>query len=198
MGGLKRYYVNVRTIAVSEEWNFRIRVTPAHNRNELPYFEAVTPIGLWLPQEPYRSAYFHFRDSQMEFFKNGDLQWKIRDEDMEHIREVLQKDNVTDRGYTNWQMACYWWNVEHDILDFGTPPEQYFQGMFDKANEKNRSYIPHDQRMPETWIYAPPRKIKKRMIIGSLSRRIPACLNDIFYPWIKKDWGCKIVLPQNP
>ncbi len=165
MGGLKRYYAEIRTIATSEKWNLRIRVTPAYNRNELPYFEVITPVGLRVSGK-ISSAYFHFKDSQMEFFKSYYPQWMITDSDMEHIRDVMTKNSSESPQYTNWQMACYWWNIEHEILDFGTPMEQYFHGVFDKTYENNRSYIPHDQKMPETWIYDPPRKVKKRLLIS--------------------------------
>lgn len=163
MGRLKYYYANIRTIATSEKWNLRICVTPTYNRNELPYFEVVTPVGLWV-SDKFSSAYFHFKDSQMEFFKSYYPQWKITDSDMEHIREVMTEHSSETPEYTNWQMACYWWNVEHEILSFGTPMKQYFQGLFDKAHEKNRSYVPHNQKMPENWVYTPPHKIKKRLL----------------------------------
>lgn len=78
----------------------------------------------------------------------------------------ISKQCRFDPEYTNWQMACYWWNVEHEILDFGTPTGQYFLGLFDKINAKNCSYIPYDPKMPETWIYIPPRKIKNRLLIS--------------------------------
>lgn len=174
MGGFKYYYANTRTIAISEKWNLRIRVTPAYNRNELPYFVATTPAGLWRlnksqianSENCFKSAYFHFKDSQMEFFKGYNSQWKVSVQDIEHIRETLTEESRSYPGYTIWQMACYWWNVEHEILDFKTSTQQYFLGLLDEINAKNRSYIPHDQKIPETWFYNPPRKIKKRLLIS--------------------------------
>jgi len=61
----------------------------------------------------------------------------------------LEKKHKTSKIYTNWQFACFQWNVENDLIDDDI--DEYFAGTYDERMKNVISYVPSTQLMPEKW-----------------------------------------------
>ena len=148
------------TVAISEELSLRIEVHPDRNRRGNPYFKVLnTPA--------YRKGLskvcrLHFMDSEMEYHTgDGMLDWKINNRDIKNIKDFMRSFNKREKKYTNWQMACYLWNLEYNFFT-DDDPDKYFSGIWDADNKDHPSYVPSTQEMSETWIYDPPKSKNKR------------------------------------
>ena len=148
----------VATVATDIEHNIRIQVNPDRNRECIPYFKVLNAAKLM--SKNTRACRLHFMDSEMEYHTgDGILDWKLNNKDIKVIRNFMRSINNREKMYTNWQMACWLWNLEYGcfVMD---DRNDYFNGKFDEEYKDHPSYVPSTQKMPETWIYDPPKSKK--------------------------------------
>lgn len=151
------YLGEMATVARDEERQMRIQVNPDRKRIGNPYFKVFNTAT---PKEgKSRVARFHFKDEDMEYHKDGYLDWVVSKDDIKQIKSFIIDCHEDFPQYTNWQMACYLWNYEYGLIG---NRDKYFKGEDDEKNKDNPSYVPHDQEMPDTWAYDPPKGKNKR------------------------------------
>ena len=149
--------VEMATVALSSVDSLKIIVTPDRGRVGSPYLKVFNTVKL-KPGES-KVARLHFFDNKLEYHKDKYLDWCITDRDVRNIQQFLSKAHEDFSEYTNWQMACYLWNLELDLV-FNR--KDYFSGKYEKDNMSNPSYVPFNTKMPNTWIYDPPKGKNKR------------------------------------
>lgn len=148
--------VEMATVAIDRSLQLRIQVNPDRNRRGAPYFK-VFDAAKDIPGET-RVARLHFLDSGMEYHKDSYLDWRLTNKDVRRIQKFLQQP-YKNTEYTVWQMTCFLWNQEFRFSDF---EDEYFNGEDEAANKSHPSYVPFDTKMPNTWIYDPPKGKNKR------------------------------------
>ena len=103
----------------------------------------------------------HFFDSGMEYHRDEFKDWKITRKDCNDIIEILLQSHDDFQQYTVWQMACYLWNMEYQLI-MPSDREKYMNGDFDEEFGSHPSYIPSTTLIPTGWIYDPPKGKNKR------------------------------------
>ncbi|MCL2187954.1 MAG: hypothetical protein FWB87_04240 [Defluviitaleaceae bacterium] len=137
----------ITTVTVDWELNLRIRVNPNREKIEVPYFKVFNNKAP--DYNITRVARLHFKDSGMKFINDGYLDWEITPDDIKTIIACLNSKHHNSNSYTNWQRACFLWNYENCLI---SDIDKYFNGEYDEANKNHLSYVPHNQKMPSTWI----------------------------------------------
>jgi len=149
-------FTEMATILSDDRLKLRIQVNPDRNRVEDPYFKV---FNATIPKLGETSvARLHFKDSGMGYHIDGYFDWDINDTDIHRIIDILNSPYRESPQYTNWQMACYLWNLEYALID--QDRNKYFRGEFD--DNKHPSYVPSNQPIPSTWIHNPPKNKGKR------------------------------------
>ena len=145
----------VSTPAVKKDPALRIEVNPDRKRKGNPYFKV-------LDTEKYQEGRssvcrLHFLDEEMEYHTgDGLLDWKTNSRDIESIKKLLRKPHKKESQYTNWQMACWLWNLEYGFF-VEDDLDNYMYGKFDEENKDHPSYVPSTTEIPDTWEYNPPK-----------------------------------------
>jgi len=141
-------FVEMATIATVENYKIKIAVNPDTKRKGSPYFKAYNSIS---PRKgSSKVARFHFLDEGMEYHSgDGYLNWKITQDIIDDIREILQMKNDENPKYTNWNHACYHWNLEFNLIPVGI--DKFMNGDHDKIDHP--SYVPSTTPIPKTWNY---------------------------------------------
>lgn len=119
------YYGEMATIAIGEKLN--INVNPETERLSIAYFKVLNAESF---RKATKVARLHFKDSGMEYHKDGSGKqpWILNSQELKRLLKLLKSNHTDNDGYTNWQIACYQWNLENGLIKQG---------------------------MPETWIYDP-------------------------------------------
>ena len=99
-------------------------------------------------------ARLHFKNYGIEDHKDRYESWYPNNKEIKMIRNFMMNQHVDFPQYTNWQMACWLWNLEYDFFN-NHNRDEYFAGKFDEEYKDHPSYVPSTQKMPETWIYDP-------------------------------------------
>lgn len=148
-------FLEMATIAIADKLN--INVNPEPDRLSIAYFKVFNAESF---RKATKVARLHFKDSGMEYHKDqsGKQQWGLSSREIKRIVKLLKEENDSHEGYTNWQIACYQWNLENGLIKTF---KGYFDGiydhMYDNDTRLKEAYVPSDQEMPETWIYNPDR-----------------------------------------
>ena len=137
-----------------------ISVNPEREHLNIAYFKVYDSDSVNTAKRVIR---LHFKDSGMEYHKDplGKSMWDLNARDKKDIRNLLEKPSKRNKPYTNWQVACFQWNYENNLIDDDI--DEYFSGKYDDeyANIKDtnlqEAYVPSDQEMPKTWKYDPPK-----------------------------------------
>lgn len=147
-------FSEMATVTSDKRLQLRIQVNPDRNRKGSPYFKVFDTAS----PKPGQSkvARLHFSDSGMEYHRDKYFDWEIDQADIDMIRELLLRQHHDIPSYTNWQMACYLWNLEYGWLDT-EDRDDYFAGKFNDKFDGEPSYVRHDLSIPESWIYDPPK-----------------------------------------
>lgn len=147
-------FLEMATIAIDNDLN--INVNPESDRLSIAYFKVFNAESF---RKATKVARLHFKDSGMEYHKDrsGKQQWKLNSKEIKRIVKLLKSNHTDYDGYTNWQVACYQWNLENGLINQGI--DNYFTGKYDHIYDNDsrlkEAYVPSDQEMPETWIYNP-------------------------------------------
>lgn len=145
------YYWEMATIATDEKLN--INVNPEADHLSIAYFKVLNAESF---RKATKVARLHFKDSGMEHHNDGlgKQPWILNSKELKHIIELLKEPNDSHDGYTNWQIACYQWNLENGLIK---KFKDYFDGvydhMYDNDSRLKEAYVPSTQEMPETWEY---------------------------------------------
>ena len=103
-----------RIPATNKRSALRIEVNPDRKRKGDPYFKVMDTMGY--DKKKSRVCRLHFFDAGMEFHTgDGLLTWDITNRDIKEIIKALKMEHEDFPEYTNWQMACYLWNMEYGI-----------------------------------------------------------------------------------
>lgn len=151
------YLTEMATVTIDRKHNFRIQVNPDRKRIGVPYFKVFNSSKLKSGET--KVARFHFLDNKMEYYKDEYIDWYVRKTDLNKIRNLLMDYHEDFPNYTNWEMACYLWNMEYG---FDIKRREYFLGKYDKEYKDNPSYVPSITSIPKTWKYDPPKNKNKR------------------------------------
>lgn len=136
-----------RIPATNKRSALRIEVNPDRKRKGDPYFKVMDTMGY--DKKKSRVCRLHFLDSGMEFHTgDGLLTWDITNRDIKEIIKALKMEHEDFPEYTNWQMACYLWNMEYG---FDINRQSYFNGEYDDKYKDHPSYVPSTQEIPDTW-----------------------------------------------
>lgn len=142
--------------------NLKVQINPDPRRIGNPYFKV---FSTELPKEgETKVARLHFFDTGMEYHRDIYLDWVLRKSEIKNIREFLQRPHYLKPEYTNWQMACWLWNMEYGFI-FPQFIDDYMAGLYDDKFVNDRrypSYVPSTTPIPETWEYDPPKNKNKR------------------------------------
>ena len=139
----------------------RIQVNPSRDKKGSPYFKVFTTPNF---TDDTRVARLHFFDTGMEYHQDKFKDWIITNKDCNDIIEILKMDHHEFPIYSNWQMACYLWNMEYGVINI-QDKDKYMNGEFDKEFSDKKmypSYVPSTTSIPEKWIYNPPKNKSKR------------------------------------
>lgn len=110
-----------------------------------------------------RVARLHFKDSGMEYHANDPLGkeiWAIPTDAIKNVIAILKSQNMINREYSNWQVACFEWNHYNGLLPGDVDLEKFFTGAYDqmhRSSTRANAFVPSTQKMPDTWIYDPPK-----------------------------------------
>lgn len=136
----------------------------------IPYFKAYKSAAIPHAGSKVKTIRLHFLDSGCEVHhKNNDESiWKIDNKDSKKIRKVLLADNKAFNSYTNWQVACFFWNVDgrkfvgyHYDEEYPENMDRYFAGEYDDASKDAIGYVPSYTEIPDKWVYGKPgRKLR--------------------------------------
>lgn len=149
----------ITTVCSQDKPAIRIVVNPDYTRKAIPYFKAFDTQGL--KDNITKVTRLHFLDTGMEYHRDAYKDWKLNSEDIKNIKELLMSSHYDYDEYTNWQMACWLWNLEYGL--FSTfDLDDYFAGKLDDQFKGDPSYVPSTTQMPDTWIYDPNGAKKKR------------------------------------
>ncbi|MDE7354446.1 MAG: hypothetical protein K2O06_15550 [Acetatifactor sp.] len=147
------FFFEMATIAIDNKLN--INVNPEVDRLSIAYFKVLNAESF---RKATKVARLHFKDSGMEYHKDrsGKQPWELNSQEIKHIVRLMKEPNDGHDGYTNWQIACYQWNLENGLVKSF---KDYFAGkydhMYDNDDRLKEAYVPSTQEMPETWIYNP-------------------------------------------
>lgn len=157
-----RCYEEMATIVNDEREEKSITVNPDTRRVGDPYFKVYNSAK----RKPGETAVArcHFKDSGMAFhIGDGYIDWQIDNDDVKKIKKLLNKTANNPNPYaddsakyTIWQITCYKWNEEYfggAINSFS----KYVKGEYDEEFKEHPSYVPSTQKIPETWIFDPPK-----------------------------------------
>jgi len=143
-------FLEMATIAIDD--NLNINVNPEVDRLSIAYFKVFNAESF---RKVTKVARLHFKDSGMEYHndRSGKQQWELNSKDIKRIVKLLKEQNDSHDGYTNWQIACYQWNLENGLI---RSFKDYFEGMYDHIYDNDsrlkEAYVPSTQEMPETWV----------------------------------------------
>ena len=154
--GDEEYFEDTVTITRDTEEGICIRVNEERCKLNIAYFKVYNH-----PKNTVATkvARLHFKDKGMEYRRDdpeGKKIWDISSKDIEKVITVLKKRSKDLERYTNWQVACFQWNYENELIDDGM--DAYFNGEYDEELKDNPAYVPSTQSMPEGWIYDPPKR----------------------------------------
>ena len=144
-------FVEMATIAIDEKLN--INVGPETDRLSIAYFKVLNAESF---RKATKVARLHFKDSGMEYHtdRSGKQPWILNSKEIKKIVKLLKEPNDSHDGYTNWQIACYQWNLENGLIK---KFKDYFSGkydhMYDNDSRLKEAYVPSTQDMPKTWEY---------------------------------------------
>ena len=98
----------------------------------------------------------------MEYHQDKFDDWIMPRKEIKQIKELLSS-KYRDTVNTNWQMACWLWNMEYNYFELGPDDMKlYFEGRFDDQFKDHPSYVPSTTPIPETWVYDPPKGKNKK------------------------------------
>ena len=139
------------TVAINKDKpNLLVMVNVDPNRIGNPYFKVFNSSSY---QKATKVARLHFFDEGVELHRGKYEIWDLTKKDIKIIKEFLQRNHKGSLKYTNWQMACWLWNLEYNYFQFDIDDiDRYMNGDFDKQFKDHPSYIPSDTPIPETWI----------------------------------------------
>ena len=154
------YYIGeMATVNIDKNLNIRIQINPDPNRIGNPYFKVYDACSY---QKETKVARLHFLDTGMEYHQDEFADWVPTNKEIKRIKGILLSEH-SDDGYTNWQMACWLWNLEYNYFEFGPKDmKTYFGGKFDTQYKDHPSYVPSTTPIPDTWEYNPPKGKNKR------------------------------------
>lgn len=140
----------------------KLAITVAPERNiPIAYFRVYDHIRVLSSK---RVVMLHFKDSGMEYQPHDPLHkkpWTLTSGEADNIVAVLKDHSIFNLKYTNWQMACFQWNRFNLLLPLHTYIDEYFTGAYDnmypKDDIRSKAFVPSTQKMPDTWIYDPPK-----------------------------------------
>ena len=144
-------FFEMATIAIDD--NLNINVNPEVDRLSIAYFKVFNAESF---RKATKVARLHFKDNGMEYHQDrfGKQQWKLNFKEVKHIVKLLKSNHTDYDGYTNWQVACYQWNLENGLINQGI--DTYFSGkydhMYDNDNRLKEAYVPSTQEMQKTWV----------------------------------------------
>ena len=146
------------TVTTSDKPALRIQINPDRGRKGNPYFKVFNSPNF---SKGTKVARLHFLDSGMEYHRDEFFDWILTSKEIRQIKELLMKPHSREKGYTNWQMAKWLWNMEYTFM---MPDEldDYMEGKFDDQFKDHPSYVPSTAGIPETWVYDPPKGKNKR------------------------------------
>lgn len=143
-------FLEMATIAIDDDLN--INVNPEPDRLSIAYFKVFNAESF---RKATKVARLHFKDSGMEYHKDrsGKQQWNLSSREVKRIVKLLKSNHTDYDGYTNWQVACYLWNLENGLIDQGI--NKYFSGIYDEKYDNDsrlkEAYVPSTQEMPDGW-----------------------------------------------
>ena len=149
-------FFEMATIATDK--NLNINVNPESDRLSIEYFKVLNAKSF---RSATKVARLHFKDSGMEYHRDpsGKQPWALNSKEIKQIVRLLESKHVDYNGYTNWQVACYQWNLENGLINQGV--QDYFAGKYDHIYDNDsrlkEAYVPSTQEMPKTWKYDPPK-----------------------------------------
>lgn len=155
-----RYFEEMATIVNDSNEAMSITVNPDTSRVGDPYFKVYNSAKR--KKHETAVARCHFKDSGMAFHTgDGYIDWQIDESDVKKIKRLLNKPAKDPfeghpTKYTIWQMTCYKWNEEYfggEIDDFS----KWVKGDYDEKFKDHPSYVPSTQKIPDTWIFDPPK-----------------------------------------
>ena len=155
-------FTETATVATSEKLKLRIAVNPNPGRRGVPYFKVYDdPIPKKRESQVARP---HFKDEGMEYHNGVYYDWDLKGGGLKDIKQLLQTPHEDFDPLTNWQIACFQWNVEYGFIGLSRENRsKYFNHEFDERFKDDPSYVLSTQPIPEKWIYDPPKgKGKKR------------------------------------
>ena len=146
------------TVTTSDKPALRIQINPDRGRKGNPYFKAFNSPNF---SKGTKVARLHFLDSGMEYHQDEFFDWVLTNKEIKQIKELLMEAHHDFPQLTNWQMACWLWNMEYSLIDPRNRSD-YFSGKFDEQFKDHPSYVPSTAEIPETWVYDPPKGKNKR------------------------------------
>lgn len=139
------------TVGSQNKPAIRIQINPDRKRKGVPYFKAFNTQEL--KDNESKVARLHFLDTGMEYHRDAYKDWRLNSKDIKNIKEFLMNEHRIE-PHTNWQMACWLWNLEYFGFD-DSKIDDYFAGKLDNQFKDHPSYVPSTAQMPDTWIYDP-------------------------------------------
>lgn len=128
-------------------------------QGRIPYFKAFDSDN---PKKFKHIIRLHFLDSGCEVHnkRRPDTIWEIDKGDSNGIKEIMLLDNDNFPDHTNWQVACFYWNLDNGKLEGATGGrrdrfylDKYFNGDYDENGEDIVGYVPSYTEIPDRWIY---------------------------------------------
>ena len=140
-------FEEMATVATDIEHNIRIQVNPDRRRKGIPYFKVYDNSSY---TSATKVARLHFKNYGIEDHKDRYESWYPNNKEIKMIRNFMMNQHVDFPQYTNWQMACWLWNLEYDFFN-NHNRDEYFAGKFDEEYKDHPSYVSSNQEMPESW-----------------------------------------------
>lgn len=132
-----------------------VTVNPDGNRQGIIYFK-------YCNGENYKSSdsVIRIRLDACEYVIHRDNKkiWHLNNDDKKRLNDFMSDDSKVFRGYTNYQVACYYWNYEVDLFsEYADYPDEYdslfkayISGWFDdKTCSEHPSYISSTCEKPD-------------------------------------------------
>lgn len=149
------YLSEMSTVAFDNGIN--ININQEIDRLSIAYFKVYDHANVNAAKRVVR---LHFKDSGIEYHRDplGKQPWKLSSRDIKKIANLLKQPNHEhDNMYTNWQVLCYRWNRDNQLIPSNATTKEYLSGKYDnqKFNDTRleNAYVPSTQEMPETWKY---------------------------------------------
>lgn len=137
-------------------FNMKICLTPSEDVI-FPYFKVYHT----LPKRKYtKVARLHFLDSEYEYIDVGNTDpylWKLTSaSDNQNVRRLLNDENVTYPGVSNWDYMKYQWNKMLKLIPDDVDISKYLSGDFNSSGKQlSRLYIPSYVKIPrDFWEYS--------------------------------------------